>query len=297
VAVGGEANVLFSFLVIVREGFEIALIVAIVLGYLARTGNRRHFGAVWAGVGLAALATVAVSAVIVLGSSELPSAAREAFEGVTMLVAVGVLTWMVLWMKRQAASIGGELRASVDGALARGSLWALVGLAFSAVIREGIETALFLVAGVSASRTDSGALFALGGVGGFVVAGVLGYGVYRGSHLLPLRQFFSVTGVLVIVLAAGLLSNGIMALQESALIPPLGERPWDTDALLPLTNTLGRLLHTLLGYDSAPTWGQIVAYWAYLLGGLGLFALVRTEPPRTAVAAEAARDGEVIANR
>ena len=173
-------------------------------------------------------------------------------------LAVGVLTWMVLWMKRQAASIGGDLRAHVDVALRRGSLWAMVGLAFSAVIREGIETALFLVAGASASA-DSGVAFLGGGVAGFAVAAVLGYGVYRGSHLLPIRQFFTVSGIVVIVLAAGLLSNGLMELHESALIPTLGERPWDTDAYLSMTSTLGRLAHTLLGYDSAPTWGQVVA--------------------------------------
>jgi high-affinity iron transporter len=270
---------LFSFLVTLREGFEIALIIAIVLGYLARTGNRQAFGPVWAGVGIAALVTVAVSGALVVGIAEASASAQEAFEGVTMLLAVGVLTWMVLWMKRQAASIGGDLRAGVEVALQRGSLWAMIGLAFSAVIREGIETALFLVAGASAAGADSGIAFAGGGVAGFAVAGILGYGVYRGSHLLPIRQFFTVSGLVVIVLAAGLLSNGLMELQESALIPTLGERPWDTDGLLSLTSTLGRLAHTLIGYDSAPTWGQIVAYWTYLLGGIAAFTLVRVRAP------------------
>ncbi|MFA7297871.1 MAG: FTR1 family protein [Dehalococcoidia bacterium] len=269
---------LFSFLVTLREGFEIALIIAIVLGYLARTGNRQAFGPVWAGVGIAALVTVAASGALVVGIAEASASAQEAFEGVTMLLAVGVLTWMVLWMKRQAASIGGDLRAGVDVALRRGSLWAMVGLAFSAVIREGIETALFLVAGASAA-TDSGVAFIGGGVAGFAVAAVLGYGIYRGSHLLPIRQFFTVSGIVVIVLAAGLLSNGLMELQESALIPTLGGRPWDTDGLLSMTTTLGRLAHTLIGYDSAPTWGQIVAYWTYLLGGIAAFTLVRVRVP------------------
>lgn len=274
---------LFSFLVTLREGFEIALIVAIVLGYLARTGNRHAFGPVWAGVGIAAVVTVFATAALLGGIAEASAGSQEAFEGITMLAAVGVLTWMVLWMKRQAATIGGDLRANVEVALQRGSLWAMVGLAFSAVIREGVETALFLVAGASAAGADSGVLFLAGGVAGFAVAATLGYGVYRGSHLLPVRQFFTVSGIVVIVLAAGLLSNGLMELQESTLIPTLGNRPWDTDATLSMTSTVGKLAHTLIGYDAAPTWGQIIAYWTYLLGGIAAFTLVRVRAPgRTA---------------
>ncbi len=271
-------------MVTVREGFEIALIIAIVLGYLVRTGNRRHFGAVWGGVALATAVTAAATLVLVLGLQEASTSAKEAFEGITMLVAVGVLTWMVIWMKRQAASLGNDLRSRVDVALERGSLWALIGLVFSAVIREGIETSLFLVAGAGAAGTGSGMRFALGGVLGFGVAAILGYGVYRGSHLLPVRQFFTVTGLLVIVLAAGLLSNGLRELQDSTLIPVLGGRPWDTDALLAMGSPTGGLLHTLLGYDSAPSWGQIVGYWTYLLGGAAGFVLVRSTPAQIRVA-------------
>lgn len=258
---------LFSFLVTVREGFEIALILAIVLGYLARTGNRHHFREVWLGTGLAVAITVTVVLLLNLTDTELSGAAREAFEGFIMLGAAAMLTWMVLWMRWQAATLGRELRAQVDIALARGSTLALAGLAFSVVIREGIETALFLFAGASAS-TDSAGLFWSGGVLGFVVAAVLGYAVYRGSHLLPIRQFFTITGVMVLVIAAGLLSNGLAELHEAQLIASLGSRPWDTNAILPMSSTVGRLLHALVGYDPVPMWGQIVLFWTYLLGGL-----------------------------
>lgn len=272
---------LFAFLVTLREGFEIALILAIVLGYLARTGNRRHFRAIWLGAGLAAAFTVAVVGVLRLTAGELSGAAREAFEGYTMLAAVAVLTWMVLWMQRQAAGLGRELRTQVDDALAGGSVLALAGLAFTAVAREGVETALFLFAGATTARAESAALFWAGGAAGFAIAGALGYLVYRGAHALPLNHFFTVTGVIVLVVAAGLLSNGVAALQVSQVIANLGPRPWDTDALLSLTTTPGKFLHTLVGYDPAPTWGQIVLFWGYLGGGLGLFFVGMRTPRRS----------------
>lgn len=262
---------LFSFLVTLREGFEIALVVAIVLGYLARTGNRQHFRDVWTGVAAAAVLAFLVGLVLYLTTSSLSGRALEIFEGTTMLIAVVVLTWMVFWMRRQAASIGGELRAQVQVAIQRGSLFALAGLAFSAVAREGIETALFLFAG-SAASNGAGLAFWLGGIAGFAVAGALGYVFYRGSHRLPIGPFFTVTGIVVLVLAAGLVSNGLAELHEGGVLPAIGnERPWDMDHVLSMSTTTGQFLHTLFGYDSAPMWMQIVAFWGYLAAGLAAF--------------------------
>jgi len=263
---------LFSFLIILREGFEIALVLAIILGYLRRTDNRQHFGAVWTGALGAAAICVVVGAGLELTATELSGAAQEAFEGFTMLFAVAVLTWMVFWMRRQAASIGRDLRLQVELAIQRGSLAALVILAFVAVLREGLETVLLLFAGAS-THSDSTATFFMGAAGGAAIAALLGYAVYRGSHALPLRQFFTITSIVVLVIGAGMLSNGIAELQESGLIGRLGNRPWDTNAFISMTTTLGKFLHTLLGYDSAPTIGQIVLYWAYIAGGLGAFIL------------------------
>ncbi len=265
---------LFSFLVTVREGVEISLVVAIVLGYLARTGNRQHFRPIWIGVGAAAAVAVAFGAVLHFTASGLSGAALEAFEGLTMLSAVIVLTWMVFWMRKQSASLGRALREEVDAAVAGGSLVALVGLAFSVVIREGFETVLFLFAGSTAARSDAAVGFLGGGVLGFAVAGVVGYVVYRGAHRLPLKQFFAVSGIVVVVLAAGLLSNGLAELMESGLIPRLGPRPWDTDGLIPAASVLGRFLHTLVGYDPAPTVGQVVAYFGYVFSCLWVLLFV-----------------------
>lgn len=269
---------LYSFLIILREGFEIALVLAIVLGYLKRTGNTEHFRSVWAGAAAAAALCVGAGAGLELTATKLSGASQEAFEGFTMLLAVGVLTWMVFWMRKQASSLGRELRHQVALALARGSITALVTLAFIAVLREGLETVLLLFAGASTNQSSSTGLFLLGAGAGGAIAASLGYIVYRGSHVLPMRQFFTITGIVVLVIAAGLLSNGIGALQVSGVIENVGARPWDFDSFVSQTTTLGKFLHTLLGYDSAPTWGQIVLYWTYLLGGVLAFVFAPGAP-------------------
>ena len=188
-----------------------------------------------------------------------------------MLFAVGVLTWMVFWMKRQSAGISRDLRMQIDTALSRGSVIALGMLAFSAVAREGFETVLFLFAG--STNATSGLEFWLGGIAGFAIAGAAGLVLYHGAARLPLKQFFLVSGIGVMVLAAGLLANGLAELHEAAVITDLGSRPWDTDAMLPMTSTLGKFLHTVLGYDSAPTMGQIGGYWFYIVTVLAAYLL------------------------
>ncbi len=258
----------FSFLVTLREGVEMALIVAILLGYLRNIGQRRHFREVWAGVALAAVVCVAIGAGLELASTELDKRVVEAFEGFTMIFAVVVLTGMALWMRRQAAGISAELRAQVDQALNRGSVVAMVLLAASSIGREGLETTLFLFAG---STNASGVPFVMGGVLGFAVAAVIGVGIYHGSSRLPLKQFFTFSGIAIIVIAAGLLANSVVKLYEAAIITNLGDRPWDTDHLLSITSNTGKFLNTLLGYDSAPSMLQIGLYWGYLVFALALF--------------------------
>jgi high-affinity iron transporter len=254
---------LFSLLVTLREGVEIALIVTILLGYLRSLGQERHFREVWLGVIAAAALSLAFGIGLEVASRELDGRTLEAFEGFTMIFAVAVLTWMVFWMKRQSAGISRELKAQVNSALSRGSVLTLAALAFSAVAREGIETVLFLFAG--STNTSSGFEFWAGGALGFAVAGVAGAVLYYGGARLPMKQFFLVSSIAVMVLAAGLLSNGLAELYEAGLIADLGSRPWDTETTLPMTSTMGKFLHTVLGYDSAPMTGQIAMYWGYVL--------------------------------
>jgi len=263
---------LFSLLVTLREGIEIALVITVLLGYLRNIEQRRHFREIWAGVVAAAVLCVALAAGLELTSRELSGRVLETFEGATMLFAVGVLTWMVFWMKRQSTGISRDLREHIDSALSRGSVMTLTVLAFTAVGREGLETTLFLFAG-STTAASNGA-FVAGGVLGFAIAACAGVMLYYGAARLPLRQFFLGSGVVVIVLAAGLLSNGLGALHEAAVLTDLGSRPWDTEAQIAMSSTMGKFLHTVLGYDSAPAMAQIGAYWAYLVPVLAVFVLL-----------------------
>jgi high-affinity iron transporter len=253
---------IFSLLVTAREGLEMALIVTILLGYLRSIGHKEHFREIWIGVAVAAALSIAVCVGLEVASKEMDARLREAFEGSTMLFAVAVLTWMLFWMKRQSAGISREFREKVDTALSTGSVTALSLLAFSAVGREGLETALFLFAGSTSHGSDAAFLF--GGITGFAIAAAVGVVLYYGSRRLPLKHFFTVSAMLLMVLAAGLLTNALAELHEATIIPNLGVRPWDTDNLVPMTSSLGKYLHALVGYDSAPAISQIFLYWFYL---------------------------------
>ncbi len=269
---------LFSLLVTLREGIEIALVVTILLGYLRNIGQTRHFREIWFGVGAAALLSIAFGGVLEITSRELDGRWLEAFEGFTMLFAVCVLTWMVFWMKRQSAGLSKDMRKQVDSALSRGSVVALALLAFSAVAREGFETVLFLFAG--STNATSGIEFWAGGGLGFGIAAIAGVAIYYGAAKVPLKQFFLASGIAVMVLAAGLLSNGLAELHEAAILPDLGSRPWDTESFIPMTSTMGKFLHTVLGYDSAPLLAQIILYWGYLLTVLAAYVALPAPGPQ-----------------
>jgi high-affinity iron transporter len=252
-------------------------VVTILLGYLRNIDQKQHFRQIWIGVGVAAVLSLAFGVGLEITSRELSGRVLEAFEGFTMLFAVAVLTWMVFWMKRQSAGISRDLQHRIDRALSGGSVAALALLAFSAVAREGIETTLFLFAG--STGAESGVQFVTGGVLGFAIAAAAGVVIYYGAARLPLRQFFLVTGIVVVVLAAGLLANGLADLHEAALINDLGSRPWDTESTISMTSTMGKFLHTVLGYDSAPAAAQILFYWAYVVIVLGAYFFIPVRKP------------------
>lgn len=253
---------IFSLLVTAREGLEMALIVTILLGYLRSLDQKAHFRAIWIGVAAAVSLSIAFGAGLEIASHELDGRLLEAFEGFTMLFAVAVLTWMLFWMRKQGAAVSRDIRLKVDSALSTGSVMALSLLAFSAVGREGFETSLFLFAGSASHGTNLE--FAFGGVIGFGAAAIVGVLLYYSSSRLPIRHFFTASGVLLMIIAAGLLTNALTELHEATIIPDLGVRPWDTEHLLPMTSDLGKFMHTLFGYDSAPAISQIVLYWSYL---------------------------------
>ena len=260
-----------------REGAEAALIVSIILAYLARTGNARHFGRIWVGTVAALALSAAVGVVLWISIGGLTSPAEQYFEGSAMVLATGVVTWMLFWMRRTAANIKGELHAGVDRALTEGSLWGLSILAFTAVIREGIETALFLLGqATAAADANAGAASTLvGALLGILIAVGLGYGFYRGARVLNLQTFFRWTGVGLIFIAAGLLSHAAHEFIEAGLIGFGTATAFDISGVLPHSddsgNVLGQLLRALFGYSSTPEWTTLVTWVVYVVGVLVLY--------------------------
>lgn len=273
-----------AFVITLREGIEAALIVSIILAYLNSIGRGDRHGVVWTGTGLAAGVSLAVGAVIFLTAGTLSEKAEEAFEGVATLVAVGVLTWMIFWMARQARNIRGHLQSQVSTALATGSGLALGALAFVVVVREGLETALFLFATLRATTQGSIALGYVGAALGLGTAFLLGYLIYRGGVRLNLRTFFRVTGALVLVIAAGLLAYGIHELQEVGWIAGASAKAFDVSGTLSDQGGLGGILRALFGYNADPSWLELGA-WATYLAVVGSLFFRRPRAPRM-VAAE-----------
>ena len=260
-----------AFLITLREGLEAALIVAIVMAYLRQLGQTRQFGAVFAG----ALAGVGVSIVagtaIYLAVGELEGRAEEITEGIIALVAVAVLTWMIFWMRRQARTMGRELRERVDQALATGAVLGLATIVFVGVVREGLETALFLLAVVF----DSGAVStATGAFAGLAVAIVLGYGIYRGGQRINLRLFFQITGGLIIIVAAGLFGKGVHELQEAGAFGSAFSPVWDVESNAIIGHgQFTDFLKGLFGWSPDPSIEQFGVWAIYLVAASWFFFL------------------------
>jgi high-affinity iron transporter len=262
-----------------REGVEAALIVSIVLAYLAKTGNQRHFGRIWLGAGAAIVVSAVVGVVLWNTVREFEEPAEPIFEGLTMLLAAGVVTWMLFWMRRTAANIKGTLHAGVDRALTDGGVWALSALAFTAVIREGIETSLFLLgqATEATQANDAAPSTLLGALIGLLIAAALGYGFYRGARVINLQRFFRWTGVALIFIAAGLLSHAVHEFVEIGVINFGTATAFDISAVLPhegstdFAGIIGQLLRALFGYSSNPEWIVLTTWVAYVAVVLFLY--------------------------
>lgn len=265
-----------SFLITLREGLEAGLIVAIILAYLKSTNQRPHFRTVLLAVMAAIAVSLGVGAAIFAIAGEFEGRAAEAFEGAAMLAAVAVLSWMVVWMKRQSASIKMNLEREVAAAIGMGSVFALALIPFSAILREGLETAVFLFA---ATRTSTPLESTIGATAGIIFAASLTWGIYSGGYRLNLRVFFNVTGILLIVFAAGLLAHGIHELQEAALLPTFIEHVWDINHVLDDGSGVGLWLKALLGYNGNPSLPEVIAYPIYLALALWYFVGLRPYPP------------------
>ncbi len=249
-----------SYLLALREGIEAALIVGIVLGALRQIRRTDLNGAVWSGVISAAALSTLVAVMLHTFGASLEGTAEQIFEGITMLLAAGVLTWMIFWMARQARNIRRNLEAEVRQASLSGGRRGLFLLAFLAVAREGVELALFLTAAAYASSAEQTLFGALLGLG---TAVLLGWSLFASLLKLDLRRFFTATGVLLVLFAAGLVAHGVHEFNEVGWIPAVIEHVWDINPILNEKSTLGELLKALFGYNGNPSLTEVLAYVGY----------------------------------
>ena len=258
-----------SLLITLREGFEAALVVAIVLAAVKRSERPELARWVWYGTGAAALLAVAIGWILHVTIEDLTGVARSRVFAIICFAAAGLLTWMIFWMRSHARSLKGELEGKALAAVHQ-SAFALGMVAFVAVAREGLETALFLI---STTTNSSGNDVLIGGLIGLALAVVLGVLVYHGSRFLPLRRFFQVTGVLIILFAAGLLSRGVLFLQSAGDLSTMNNAVYDLTGQHWLTqdSQSGRFLAGIFGWDPRPSIEQVVIYFAYLIPVLFLF--------------------------
>ncbi|HEY1972635.1 MAG TPA: iron uptake transporter permease EfeU [Pseudonocardia sp.] len=246
-----------------REGLEASLIVGIVAGFLGRQGRRDALRQVWFGVLAAILICIAVGVALEVISADLPQAQQEGLETVIGFLAVLMVSYMVIWMRKHARDLRGELEGAAGAALARGSATALVLMAFLAVLREGFETAVFLLAAFQASTSPilagSGALI------GILIAVVLGYGIYRGGVKLNMARFFRLTGVVLVLVAAGLVMTAFHTAHEAGWVNFGQQQVTDLSWLVLPGTPVSSLVTGVLGIQPYPVLVEVLAWFAYLV--------------------------------
>ncbi|PKN98419.1 MAG: iron permease [Chloroflexi bacterium HGW-Chloroflexi-4] len=250
-----------SYLLALREGLEAALIIGIVFGVLRKTNHQKLNPAVWMGVLSAILVSVLAALVLNWIGAEFEGKGEELFEGITMFLAAGILTWMVFWMRKQSIVMKQNIESSVQQASEGQGQKALFMLAFLAVAREGIELALFLLA---IRLTTNQSLELLGAGLGLFSAVLIGLIFFSTTGKLKLTLFFKLTNVLLVMFAAGLVGLGIHEFNELGWIPEIVEHVWNLNSIIPNQSTLGQLLKALVGYSSSPSLTQVIGYFGYL---------------------------------
>ncbi|GAA4375674.1 iron uptake transporter permease EfeU [Actinomadura sp. NPDC048032] len=262
-----------NFLIGLREGLEAALVVSILIAYLVKTGNRRALLPVWTGIGAAVVLACGFGIALSAASSEMQFKTQELFGGVLSIIAVGLVTWMVFWMRKTARFMKAELEGRLEGALDVGPV-ALAAVAFLAVGREGLETALFLWTNISNSSGGS-AQPITGAFLGLAVAVALGYLLYRGGLKINLKRFFTWTGAALIVVAAGVFGYGFHDLQEAEVFPGLHAVALEPHAFFAKFGGAGDWMQTVfqgvLNVTPQITWLQLVMWAAYLVPVMVLF--------------------------
>ncbi len=262
-----------NFLIGLREGLEAAIVVSILIAYLIKINRRDQIRSVWIGVGLALVLCIGFTAALAVTSTTLSDSAEEAFAGVVSLLAVGTVTWMIFWMKKATRALSGELRRGVDQALVTGAS-ALVTLAFVAVAREGLETAIFIWSTIQATGVTAGPVF--GAILGLLTAVALGFLIYNQTVKLNISTFFRWTGVLLILVAAGVLMYAIHEFQELGWLPGEDNIAFDVSSTIPPESWYGSVLKGAINFTPAPSVLQVVAWFAYVIPVTVLYFL----PPK-----------------
>ncbi|MFH8730181.1 MULTISPECIES: iron uptake transporter permease EfeU [unclassified Streptomyces] len=281
-----------NYLIGLREGLEASLVVCILIAYLVKTDRRDALRPIWIGIAIAVAVALGFGFALTFGSQELTFEAQEALGGSLSIVAVGLVTWMVFWMRRTARHLKAELHGKLDAALQMGTA-ALVATAFLAVGREGLETALFVWASVRASNDGThGPL--IGVLLGLLTAVVLGWLFYRGALRINLAKFFTWTGGMLVIVAAGVLAYGVHDLQEAQFLGGLSSKAFDISGTIPPDSWYGTLLKGVFNFQPDPTVLQVVVWLLYLAVTLTVFFapsgfLSRKPKPEAQTPAESAK--------
>jgi high-affinity iron transporter len=253
--------VLPTFVIGLREGVEASLIVGIVAAFLRQQGRTDALRAVWAGVLLAVTLCVGVAIALQVLDQSLPQRQQEQLETVVAAIAVGMVTFMIVWMRRHAKNLAGDLRANAGNALAEGSAFALVAMAFFAVVREGLETAVFLLAAFQASGDSTAA--GSGAALGVLVAVLIGWGIYKGGVRLNLARFFRVTAAILVLVAAGLVASALHTAHEAAWLNGLQTEVFDLSWLVRPGTATSSLVTGVLGIQPQPVVAEVLGYLLY----------------------------------
>ena len=258
-----------SFLLSLREGLEAALIIGIVLGALRKIRRTDLAPALWVGTLAATCVSILAAVLLTIFGLSLEGNAEKIYEGITMFLAAGILTWMIFWMSGQARHLKGELEEGVNKAAVSTGKHSLFWLAFFAVVREGVELALFITAAFFAGNNEqvgTNTIQTLAGVVlGLGTAILLGWSLLATTVRLDLRRFFQITGMLLILFAAGLVAHGIHEFNEINWIPSIVEHVWDVNSFIDETSVTGELLKTLFGYNGNPSLTEMIGYIGYLI--------------------------------
>ncbi len=264
---------LLGFLLALREGLEAALVIGMVLSILVKIGRSDLNRLVWGGLSLAIVVSALIAGALSFLDMEMVGPGEMIFEGTSMLLAAGILTWMILWVHRSNSNSRIDFEEKTRTILSEKNGSGIFFLAFLAVFREGVELALFMLA---IQRNSSPLENYFGAITGLLGAAIVGWLLFSSTSKLSLRKFFRVSNVFLIIFAAGMVTSGVHEFTEAGIIPGLINPIWDLGNILSDSSQIGMLLQSLVGYHSAPTLTEIIAYFLYL-GGIGMFTMVQKD--------------------